>query len=406
VEPGDSRHRSCSAILAGALKGATAHDQADTRPADKAIFRILAIDGGGIRGVIPAVILQRLEALLAGALAAAPPSVVAKWKEREIAAPALADCFHLIAGTSTGGLLTTSLTVPDAHGRPKLSATDSVAVYETKGSAIFARPPLRRVLDPLGLLWPRYPLRQLRAVLEAEALLGKARLAEACTDVLLTCYDTTHTTPRLLTRWSVGARDTGPDPPSLSMVDAALATAAAPTYFDPEHAEGSYLVDGGMFAGNPVMEAITMALRRTEHPAPEDPSDLLVISIGTGSFEQPLDYGWGGVVGWLRPHKGGEALLEALLGGQGDSATQAAHMILNGWKPPAGGEWAGSSLPPEELGRGPLFWRYQPTLPEPWAMDDVSRVPALKQIALQAAGRYEQELRSLAEVLVAGGPVS
>jgi len=65
-------------------------------------FRILSVDGGGIRGVIPALLLERQEALLADALAAAGSETAARWQA--LGSPRIADCFHLIAGTSTGWL--------------------------------------------------------------------------------------------------------------------------------------------------------------------------------------------------------------------------------------------------------------------------------------------------------------
>ena len=114
------------------------------------------------------------------------------------------------------------------------------------------------------------------------------------------------------------------------MIDAALATAAAPTYFDPEKLKASRLIDGGVYAGNPALAALSMALRRTDAPGPLQLGDILMISLGTGAFERPLNYG-GGILGWLWPRRDGEALLEALLGSQGDFATEAAYLILNGW---------------------------------------------------------------------------
>jgi hypothetical protein len=117
------------------------------------------------------------------------------------------------------------------------------------------------------------------------------------------------------------------------MVEVGLATAAAPTYFDPEALGSSRLIDGGVYAGNPALVAITLALRRTTEPVPSTPRELFMVSLGTGAWSAPLDYGGGGIIGWLQPRTGGEALLEAMLGGSGDFANEAAHMLLNGDAP-------------------------------------------------------------------------
>jgi hypothetical protein len=380
-------------------------------------FRILSIDGGGIRGVIPAVLLQTLEGLLNSTLASvrdnpADKPTAALWEN--VTEARIADCFHLIAGTSTGGLLAAGLTTTAPGGRPKLSAADAAHMYESHGPRIFHRPLWRNVLDHFNVAFPRFPLNQLRRALEDPTVLGDGALKDARTDVLITSYDTSLPGPRLFTRWGAPHAGTNPKSPPETMIDAGLATAAAPTYFDPEKLGLSRLVDGGVYAGNPALAAISMALRRTSDPGPLDPSDILMISLGTGAWEQPLNYGWGGTFGWLRPRKGGEALLEALLGGQGDFTTEAAHMILNGWSatslPGAGSAgqpvaWWDPNLSPSAIGAGPQFWRYQPSLPEPWALDDVSKLDDLKRIATEMTQDYRAELERLAELLVRAGSV-
>jgi hypothetical protein len=364
-------------------------------------FRILSVDGGGIRGVIPALLLERLEALLADALAGAPSETAARWEG--LGSPRIADCFHLIAGTSTGGLLAAGLTSAGPGGRPKLTAADAANVYTVHGPAIFHSSVIEKVEQGFGLTAPKYPLAQLRTALEDPAVLGDALLKDARTEVLILSFDTSIPGLRYFTRWGAPGAGSTPTTPAETMAEVALATAAAPTYFDPEALGSSRLIDGGVYAGNPALAAITVALRRTIEPIPRTPRELFMVSLGTGAWSTPLDYGGGGIIGWLQPRTGGEALLEAMLGGSGDFANEAAHMLLNG-DAPVQDTWE-PALPPAHIGGGPQLWRYQPALPEPFAMDDVSKLPQLKQIATELADRYADELARLAARLIDAGPV-
>jgi|SRR5947209_2797050 len=373
----------------------------DRRP-ESFSFRILSIDGGGIRGVIPALLLERLEALLADALATSSSEIASRWDA--IGSPRIADCFHLIAGTSTGGLLAAGLTNTGSDGRPKLTAADAANVYTTHGPAIFHSSLIEGVEQGFGLTAPKYPLGQLRTALEDPAVLGDGLLKDARTDVLILSFDTSVPRLRYFTRWGQPGAGSTPAEPQETMVEVGLATAAAPTYFDPEALGTARLIDGGVYAGNPALAAITVALRRTTEPFVSTPRELFMLSLGTGAWSAPLDYGGGGIIGWLQPRKGGEALLEAMLGGSGDFANEGAHMLLNG-DAPATDLWE-PALPPGHVGGGPQLWRYQPALPEPFAMDDASKLPQLKRIGTDQAGRYAGELERLAQQLINAGPVA
>jgi hypothetical protein len=378
-------------------------------------FRILAIDGGGIRGIIPARLLAALEGMLGDALARRRGNAAGAPGWQGIDQPRIADCFHLIAGTSTGGLLTAGLTRIDAAGRPKLSAEDAATVYVDYGAAIFHRPLLRNVLDHFALLLPKYPLAQLRKVLELESVLGDGLLKDARTEVLILSFDVALPAPRFFTRWGAPGADGLPNTPSDTMVEVALATAAAPTYFEPETLDRSALIDGGVYAGNPALAAISVALRRTVAPVPRTAAEIFMVSLGTGAWSESLDYGTGGIFGWLRPRPSGEALLEAMLGGSSDFANEAAHLLLNGnseTSPPASGPpgtagrvWWEPNLPQAAVGGGPQLWRYQPALPGPIALDDVAKLPELEQTAEQQVQTYHEELERLAEKLIDAGPV-
>jgi patatin-like phospholipase/acyl hydrolase len=82
------------------------------------LIRILSLDGGGIRGIIPALILQELEKKLGG-------------KKH------LTQCFDMMSGTSTGGIIVLLLNTPDAQHKPKYWASDVVSLYRTMGSHVF-----------------------------------------------------------------------------------------------------------------------------------------------------------------------------------------------------------------------------------------------------------------------------
>src|SRR6516162_4279930 len=98
-------------------------------------FKVLAIDGGGIRGIIPALILVAIE---------------------ERTKRPISDLFDMLAGTSTGGIIALGMAKPGADGKPDKSARDIVTLYETEGDNIFPRS-LRGVLHLEALAGARYP---------------------------------------------------------------------------------------------------------------------------------------------------------------------------------------------------------------------------------------------------------
>jgi patatin-like phospholipase/acyl hydrolase len=237
------------------------------------VLRILSIDGGGIRGIIPVTVLADLE--------------------RRSGRPAC-ELFDLIAGTSTGGIVALALTAPDpaAPGRPRWRAEEVADLYRIEGPRIFSRTLLKRVTSLDGLIDERYPNSHLRDALQR--YLGDAAVAEALTDVLVTAYDLRARQPWFFKSW----RDEAADVP---MALAAEATSAAPTYFEPVAVGPARapLIDGGVYAGNPAMCAYAEARRRR----PQDP-DVLVVSLGTGSLTHPITLdeakGWGELE-WARP---------------------------------------------------------------------------------------------------------
>lgn len=236
--------------------------------------RVLAIDGGGIRGIIPAIVLAEIEK---------------RTGER------IAHLFELIAGTSTGGLIALGLTRPDDEGRPALSADELVGLYEREGPRIFSRTLWKRLRSLNGSIDERYSSEALTQALDK--YLGDGRLKDAITEVIVTAYETEERFPFFF-RSSRARNDRDYD---FSIKEAALATSAAPTYFEPVQVRSDReytLLDGGVYAVSPAMCALAEVLH--EQPG----SEVLMLSLGTGQLTRPLRFekirNWGELQ-WARP---------------------------------------------------------------------------------------------------------
>jgi hypothetical protein len=229
--------------------------------------RVLAIDGGGIRGMIPATILASLEQSLGGG--------------------PLARHFHVIAGTSTGGILAAGL----ANEMPTAKLVD---FYTKDGPGIFSSSFYASVEGP------KYPAAPLEAALK-EAF-GDAQLSHLHHDLICPAYDIEARQGLLFKSWKArGVEEPTPAASDFRLRDVARATSAAPTFFAPTQipsADGKKyaLIDGGMFANNPALAGF-VAARRLMPLAVR----FLVVSIGTGENLTPLKYddarNWG-IVGW------------------------------------------------------------------------------------------------------------
>lgn len=247
--------------------------------------KILSIDGGGIRGIIPASVLAALE--------------------DRLGAP-IAERFDLITGTSTGGIIALGLTKPGDGGKPAHTAEELVELYRTKGETIFSRSVWHEIRAIGNAVEEKYPASGVEGVLKD--YLGDARLKDALTEVLITAYEIEDRIP-----WFFSSKDAATRPGyDWAMWEVGRATSAAPTYFEPaklpSHGlnERGYwaLVDGGVFANNPALCGLTEALSnyREEHPG-ESP-DVLIVSLGTGELTRTIPYErakhWG-LLQWAHP---------------------------------------------------------------------------------------------------------
>lgn len=321
-------------------------------------FRILSIDGGGIRGLIPALVLAELE--------------------RQTGRP-IADCFDLIAGTSTGGILALGLTVPGEGGGLRYQAQDLANLYLKEGSRIFDESLGRHLTNPMGLRVAKYPPSGIEAVLTE--YFGETRLREALTEVLVTAYDIEQR-DAFFYRRRRALEDARYDVP---MRVAARATSAAPTYFEPALVlwpDGrDVLVDGGVFANNPAMCAYAEAWRTLAETG-LTADDILLVSLGTGLYAEPLSYeaakGWG-VAGWAKP------VLEVIFDGVADTVDYQLRQLL-----------------PARADGLPRYHRFQASLnAELSAMDDTSpaHLEGLRRAAEGILQNQAAEIEALARRL-------
>lgn len=213
--------------------------------------RILTIDGGGIRGIIPAVVLASLEA------ATGRPA---------------RESFDFVAGSSTGAIVAGGIVAG-------VSGARLADVYADRAPDLFRRIP---VLSDLARFFrgQMYDTRRLHALIREE-LPEVARdwaLNDAPVDVLITGKRLTDGMPWYFVRDSpANACRAG----SVALADAMTASAAAPTYFAPWTISGiGELIDGGIgVAGNPVYQACVEAFHYAQG---YDPASTVVVSLGTG----------------------------------------------------------------------------------------------------------------------------
>jgi patatin-like phospholipase/acyl hydrolase len=241
-------------------------------------FKVLSVDGGGMRGLIPALVLASIE---------------------ERTGRPISDIFDLLAGTSTGAIIVLGLTKPSTDGKVEKSARDVVTLYETKGATIFPRS-LLQALHVGAIRGAKYDAKGLDATLAR--YFGDTRLKDALKPVVVPSYDIEKQVPIFFK--SKRAKD-NPDY-DFPMREVARATAAAPTYFPPQKIQTAdplqynALLDGGVIAGNPAMCAYAEALKMDNIAD----NGVLMLSLGTGVLRHSLKYDdacdWGQLE-WAQP---------------------------------------------------------------------------------------------------------
>lgn len=251
--------------------------------------RILSIDGGGIRGILPGVILNEIERKLK--------------KESGNEDARLSDYFDFFAGTSTGGILSLAYIIPNENKKARYSAKDAVNLYLERGDEIFDIGFWQKISSVGGIIDEKYQADNLEEALQDN--FGEIYLSDLIKPCIITSYDIRNGKPHFFKQ-----HKSSNDIFNFKVKDVARATSAAPTYFETarvKNISGSPfpLIDGGVFVNNPAMvaysEARTMSFGEIEKPAAKD---MMIVSIGTGSTSKQYAYksakDWGQAQ-WVKP---------------------------------------------------------------------------------------------------------
>ncbi|KAM1223097.1 hypothetical protein ACFX15_010216 [Malus domestica] len=268
---------------------------------------ILSIDGGGVRGIIPATMLAFLES---------------KLQKLDGKDARIADYFDYIAGTSTGGLVTAMITTPNEKKQPLFEAHELKKFYFDESPYIFPQEPTKtaRIIPEWLETWAGWVGQKVEKVAEIlswveketlhpkyegydlrdriRKIVGKTRLHETITNVIIPSYDIKFLQPVVFST-SEAKRDELED---VLLADVCIGTTAAPYYLPSHHFTHTpskglprefNLIDGGVAANNPTLLAI---IESAKEMSPNknvahclkniDSSKLLVLSLGTGSSKR------------------------------------------------------------------------------------------------------------------------
>uniref|UniRef100_A0A0E0QK99 Patatin n=1 Tax=Oryza rufipogon TaxID=4529 RepID=A0A0E0QK99_ORYRU len=250
---------------------------------------VLSIDGGGVRGIIPATILAFLEKEL-----------------QKLDGPdaRIADYFDVVAGTSTGGLLTAMLTAPNENNRPLFAADELAKFYIEHSPSIFPQKNwvLSKIAGTLRMVsGPKYDGKYLHSLLREK--LGDTRLDKALTNVVIPTFDIANLQPTIFSKFELKYKPLK----NALLSDISISTSAAPTFFPAHYFETKddngqtrefNLVDGGVAANNPDKEDCDFfPVKPTEY------GKFMVISIGCGSNHdqkyKAKDAAKWGIFNWL-----------------------------------------------------------------------------------------------------------
>ncbi|WP_333023692.1 patatin-like phospholipase family protein [Wolbachia endosymbiont of Pentidionis agamae] len=248
---------------------------------------VLSVDGGGIRGIISAVILAEIE---------------------ERTRKPISQIFDLMVGTSTGAIVLAGVSKKD---KPLYSASEMVELYQESGQYIFMSSFPRKLVS--WFYCAQYSHKNIEYVLDR--YFGDSTLADISSNLLITSYDVHNGCPFFFKSWKKDRNFT-------KLKDALRSSTAAPTYFEPKYLKINdmerVLIDGGVFANDPA----ACAYANSKRLFPD--SDIVLFSIGTGRLPNATNINSKryGKITWIKP------LLDIMFSSSIDAVDYELHKIL------------------------------------------------------------------------------
>ena len=242
-------------------------------------FRILSIDGGGLRGLVPLLILKEIE---------------------KITGKKIYELFDLIVGTSTGGIVACGLTATKDGKTPLLSIDKLIELYTTKGSVIF--PYKENIFTKINSVFnPKFCPDGLDKSLKE--YFQDLRLSNTLKPIIVTSYDIRNNEVIMIK----SRKSNEPGYNSL-IKDVCRATSAAPTYLPSyEMSFGNKqrtCIDGGVFINNPSLAGVSDVIRNGYGFDDLDVDDISLLSLGTGIYTENIGVkdtkSWG-LKDWVKP---------------------------------------------------------------------------------------------------------
>jgi patatin-like phospholipase/acyl hydrolase len=235
---------------------------------------ILSIDGGGIKGIIPGMVLVEIEERLK--IRTGNPNAH------------IADYFDFFAGTSTGGILICLLLCPSKEDptKPRFTAKEALNLYVENGSKIFSTKGLKKILANIGWVTEKYDAKILEDILLK--YFEDVKLSEIIKPCIITAYNIELRKAHFFRQKVAQTRGDSRD---FYVRDVCRATSAAPTYFSVAEVNSLAgvrypLLDGGIFATNPSLSAFVEIKKSPEELIPKD---IYILSLGTGASKKSYD---------------------------------------------------------------------------------------------------------------------